>query len=76
MQELITTEQREQLIANGRDSAARIVTDGNTQDHKPVVKLFAQTQRGSIQGTQVRSRLFRRGTGPTTGGPQKPPERM
>lgn len=40
MQELITNEQREQMLANGRDSAQRIAIDGNTRDHKPVVKLF------------------------------------
>ncbi len=40
MQELITQEQRAQMIANGRDSAERIAIDGNTRDHKPVVKLF------------------------------------
>lgn len=40
MQKLILDEQREQLLANGRDSAQRIAINGNTRDHKPVVKLF------------------------------------
>jgi Protein of unknown function (DUF2958) len=40
MQTLITSEQREQLLANGRINAAHIAKDGNTADLKPVVKLF------------------------------------
>jgi hypothetical protein len=31
----------EQLLANGRANAAHIARDGNTEDFKPVVKLFA-----------------------------------
>ena len=38
--ELIPQELRDRLLANGRANAARIATDGNTLDHKPVVKLF------------------------------------
>ena len=37
---LLTDEQRTQLLANGRENAARIADDGNTVDHMPVVKLF------------------------------------
>jgi hypothetical protein len=37
---LILDEQREQLLANGRANAERIGKDGNTEDFKPVVKLF------------------------------------
>ncbi|MBX9828026.1 MAG: DUF2958 domain-containing protein [Xanthobacteraceae bacterium] len=38
--QLLLPEQREQLLANGRANAERIAKDGNTIDHKPVVKLF------------------------------------
>jgi hypothetical protein len=31
----------EQLLANGKANAAHIARDGNTEDFKPVVKLFA-----------------------------------
>ncbi len=31
----------EQLLANGRANAAHVARDGNTEDLKPVVKLFA-----------------------------------
>ena len=37
---LFTKVQREQLIQNGRINAAHRLTDGNTVDHPPVVKLF------------------------------------
>jgi hypothetical protein len=37
---LLTQEQTEKLLANGRANAERIATDGNTIDHPPVVKLF------------------------------------
>ncbi len=37
---LLLDEQREQMLANGRENAERIAVDGNTIDHKPVVKLF------------------------------------
>ncbi|WP_166308766.1 DUF2958 domain-containing protein [Bradyrhizobium sp. 2S1] len=40
MQKLLLNEQRAQLLANGRANAERIAQDGNTIDHKPVVKLF------------------------------------
>ena len=38
--ELFTKAQREQLLQNGRINAAHRLTDGNTVDHPPVVKLF------------------------------------
>jgi hypothetical protein len=37
---LLTDEQREQMLANGRANAARITKDGHTIDFQPVVKLF------------------------------------
>jgi Protein of unknown function (DUF2958) len=37
---LLTSAQREQLLANGRTQAERIDNDGNTIDFRPVVKLF------------------------------------
>jgi len=37
---LLTLEQREQMLANGRANAERIAKDGNTLDLKPIVKLF------------------------------------
>ena len=38
--QLLSNEQRAQLLANGRANAERTTKDGNTIDHKPVVKLF------------------------------------
>jgi hypothetical protein len=38
---ILTPEDIEQLLANGRTNAAHIGADGNTEDIKPVVKLFA-----------------------------------
>ena len=38
--ELLSGEQRRQLIDNGRVNAAHIARDGNTRDFAPVVKLF------------------------------------
>ena len=37
---LMTKEQRETLLSNGRANAACIAKDGNTHDFKPVIKLF------------------------------------
>ena len=37
---LFTQEQERQLLENGRKNAGHIARDGNTEDVKPVVKLF------------------------------------
>lgn len=37
---LITQAQREAMLENGRINQARMAVDGDTVDHKPVVKLF------------------------------------
>jgi Protein of unknown function (DUF2958) len=37
---ILTSAQREQLLANGRAQAACIADDGNTIDFQPVLKLF------------------------------------
>ena len=37
---LITKEIQTKLMANGKASEAAIMDDGNTPDHKPVLKLF------------------------------------
>lgn len=39
-QVLIPNDLRERLLANGRESAKAMAKDGDTPDHKPVVKLF------------------------------------
>jgi hypothetical protein len=38
--QLLLDEHRAQMLANGRANAERIAKDGNTIDHRPVVKLF------------------------------------
>jgi hypothetical protein len=38
---LLTEELKHQLLANGATNAAHVQQDGNTEDFKPVVKLFA-----------------------------------
>jgi hypothetical protein len=38
---ILTPQDIEQLLANGRANAAHVARDGNTEDFKPVVKLFA-----------------------------------
>jgi hypothetical protein len=38
---ILTPEDIEQLLANGKTNAAHVSTDGHTEDLKPVVKLFA-----------------------------------
>lgn len=37
---LLTAEQEQRMLANGRCNAARSARDGNTEDFQPVVKLF------------------------------------
>ena len=44
---LLTDEQRQRMIDNGRVNAAHIARDGNTQDFTPVVKLFCPWGTGT-----------------------------
>lgn len=44
---LLTKEQRQRMIANGRVNGRRAARDGNTKDFKPVVKLFCPWSWGT-----------------------------
>tara|TARA_R110002049_G_scaffold67291_6_gene174790 strand:- start:490 stop:849 length:360 start_codon:yes stop_codon:yes gene_type:complete len=44
---LLTSEQRRAMLANGTANAARIADDGNTVDHEPVVKLLCPWGSGT-----------------------------
>jgi hypothetical protein len=53
---LFTEDQRRRLLANGKENAAR-AADQETEDFKPVVKLFsASSPRPSCQYHDLRSR--------------------
>ncbi len=50
---LLTQDQIDQLLANGRANAAHIAVDGNTEDLKPVVKLFCPWGSGTWLLTEL-----------------------
>ncbi len=45
--QLLTNEQRQRMLENGRVNAAHIARDGDTRDFAPVVKLFCPWATGT-----------------------------